>query len=281
MNSIEQNAEALSSFGLTLKQAKVYLSVVFLGTAVVGEISKHSKVRREEVYRILPKLKKMGLIEKTLSTPVQLKATPVENALSILIRNEEENAKNRIIELTAKKEQFLEHFRTSSKETKLGGDQFSLTSEKAVTLGKINSLIDSAQTQIECIASREKVLQFAKYFSESINEALERGVKLKVISNHPKDADDLPVIINRLFTHKNAISVRYLENLPNHFIIIDNKEVLTATSTEGYLADYPLLWSNNKPHVMVYKKLFEDLWDSSVALVALNVNTDVERLAIC
>ena len=91
MDSIEQNAETLSSFGMTVKQAKVYLALVFLGTALVGDISKHSKVRREEVYRILPKLEKMGLIEKTLSTPVKLKATSVENALSLLIKIEEEN----------------------------------------------------------------------------------------------------------------------------------------------------------------------------------------------
>src|SRR3989304_7985009 len=83
LSSIEQKAETLSSFGLTVKQAKVYLTLVFLGTSVVGEISKLPKVRREEVYRVMPKLEKMGLIEKTLSTPVKLKATSVENALSI------------------------------------------------------------------------------------------------------------------------------------------------------------------------------------------------------
>ena len=279
MNSIEQNAEILSSFGMTIKQAKVYLALVFLGTAAVGEISKLSKVRREEVYRILPKLEKMGLIEKTLSTPVKLKATSVENALSILIRNEEENAKNRIVELTAKKEEFLEHFRTSSKEAKLGnGDQFSLTSEKAVALGKANSLIDAAQIQIEYIASREKMLQFVKYFSESLIEAVDRGVRFRLISNPPKGEDELRDVISRVFADKKSVSIRYSESLPNHFLVIDNKEVLIATSTAGYLADNPLLWSNNLPHVMVYKKLFEDLWDSSVELVSLNINTEIERL---
>jgi sugar-specific transcriptional regulator TrmB len=279
LNTIEQNAELLSIYGLTVKQAKVYLALVFLGTVAVGEISKHSKVRREEVYRILPKLEKMGLIEKTLSTPVKLRATSVENALSILIRNEDENAKNRIIELTAKKEEFLKNFRTSSKETKLGdGDQFSLTSEKAVALSKIQSLIESAQSELEYCVSREKLFQFLKYFSESLIEAVERGVKMRFISNPPKGVDELPNAINKAFAFKKSFSIRYSENLPNHFLVADNSAVLVATSVVGFLADYPLLWSNNAPHVMVYKKLFEALWDSSVETVSLDVSNEIERL---
>jgi sugar-specific transcriptional regulator TrmB len=279
LNSIEQNAETLSSFGMTVKQAKVYLSLVFLGTAAVGEISKHSKVRREEVYRILPKLEKMGLIEKTLSTPVKLKATSVENALEILIKNEEEKAKNRIAELSEKKAEFLKHFQTSSKESKMGdGEQFSLTSEKAVALSKIKALIDSAQTQIEYVSSREKILQFVKFYSESLTAAIGRGVKFRFISNPAKGEDQLRKAVRQVFADKSGVSVRYSESLPNHFLIADSKQVLIATSTEGYLADKPLLWSNNLPHVRVYKKLFEDLWESSVELVALNVSSDTERL---
>lgn len=244
----------------------------------MGEISKTSKVRREEVYRILPKLEKLGLIEKTLSTPVNLKATPVENALSILIKNEEETAKARIIDLTKRKDAFLENFHPVSKEVKsIDGDQFSLTLEKAVSLGKINSLLELAQNSIEYVASREKVLQFVKYFQESLIAALNRGVRFRIISNPPKGEDDIRRAISQVFENK-AVSIRYLETVPNHFLITDNKEVLMATSLSGYLADNPVLWSKNVPQVMVYKRLFGDLWESSVEQVALNVDSEVDRL---
>ena len=54
----------LSDFGLTHNQAKVYLAIAQLGLASVSQASKASNVRREDVYRIMPKLEKMGLIEK-------------------------------------------------------------------------------------------------------------------------------------------------------------------------------------------------------------------------
>jgi sugar-specific transcriptional regulator TrmB len=264
---------------MTVKQAKVYLALVFLGTALVGDISKYSKVRREEVYRILPKLEKMGLIEKTLSTPVRLKATSVENALSLLIKIEEENSTKRIEELTLKKQVFLGNIRASSQEPKIGnGDQFSLTSEKAVALSKFESLIGGAKKELDYCASREKLVQFVKYFSEQLNQAVERGVQIRFISTSPKGADELPQVISQVFVSKKSITLRYSENIPNHFLVVDNSEVLISTSTAGYLADNPLLWSSNGPHVMVHKRLFEELWNSSVETVALTVDNDIEKL---
>ena len=60
--SLDENATILSDFGLTHNQAKVYIAVVQLGIASVSQVSKISKVRREGIYKTLPKLEKMGSI---------------------------------------------------------------------------------------------------------------------------------------------------------------------------------------------------------------------------
>jgi sugar-specific transcriptional regulator TrmB len=279
ISSIEQNAQALSSFGLTVKQAKVYLALVSLGTAPVGEISKFSKVRREEVYRILPKLERMGLIEKTLTTPVKLKATSIDNALSILIKEEEERSKNHLTELSAKKQEFLEHYRTGSKDGKLGsGEQFSIVSEKAVGLSKMESLIDGAHNEIDFCVSREKLLQFLKFFAISLSRASAKGLKIRIISTTPVGQDDIPKAVNQSLISGKSLTIRYLQTLPNHFLITDQNEVLVDTDIGGYLADNPLLWSSNMPHVAAYKRLFEELWSSSVESAALTTPSDDEKL---
>jgi sugar-specific transcriptional regulator TrmB len=53
-------------------------------------------VRREDVYRLLPKLEKRGLIEKLLGTPTKIRATPIKEAIAILIKREEEKASERV-----------------------------------------------------------------------------------------------------------------------------------------------------------------------------------------
>jgi len=52
--------------GLSPNQAKVYQTILKLGNVPVGLIAKSSSVRREDVYKVLPTLEKMGLIEKLL-----------------------------------------------------------------------------------------------------------------------------------------------------------------------------------------------------------------------
>ena len=110
MSSSEKNVEILLDFGLTRNQARVYLAIARLKLATVGQISKVSKVRREDVYRILPKLEKMGLVEKLMGKPSKIRATPVKEALSILIKHEEDTSRKRVSALKAQTETFLKHF---------------------------------------------------------------------------------------------------------------------------------------------------------------------------
>jgi sugar-specific transcriptional regulator TrmB len=57
---------------LTLNQAKVYLAVIKLEKTTVVQVANFSKVRREDVYRILPSLEKMGLVERLLGKPTEI-----------------------------------------------------------------------------------------------------------------------------------------------------------------------------------------------------------------
>ncbi|MDH5448858.1 MAG: hypothetical protein OEX01_07660, partial [Candidatus Bathyarchaeota archaeon] len=108
---LEENAEILSDFGLSGNQAKVYLATAQLGLASVSQVSKCSKVRREDVYRILPKLEKLGLVERLLGKPTKMRALPAEEAFHVLIEREQEIANERMSTLMAKKDAFLKNYK--------------------------------------------------------------------------------------------------------------------------------------------------------------------------
>ena len=82
--------------GLTPNQAKVYQTILKLGSATFSQISKASSVRREDVYKVLPALEKMGLAEKLLGKPAIIRATPVAGALASLIFDEKVKSENEI-----------------------------------------------------------------------------------------------------------------------------------------------------------------------------------------
>ena len=101
--------DILSEFGLTENQAKVFIATTRLGTPTVSEVADASEVRREEVYRLLPELEKMGLIERLLGKPLRLRTPNPKSAITTLVNLEREKAKDRITELSAKSRDLLQY----------------------------------------------------------------------------------------------------------------------------------------------------------------------------
>src|SRR5512147_977014 len=100
--SNDENTDLLLGLGLSLNQARVYLAILKLEKTTVGQVSKFSKVRREDVYRILPSLEKLGLIERLLGKPAEVRATLISNALKLLVAEEKRKSDERLLEMKNK-----------------------------------------------------------------------------------------------------------------------------------------------------------------------------------
>lgn len=83
---LEETATELADFGLTKTQAKIYITLATLGIASASEIAAISKIRREEVYRIIPELEKRGVIVRKLMVPRKFSAIQPETAIEILTK---------------------------------------------------------------------------------------------------------------------------------------------------------------------------------------------------
>ena len=86
---IDEIAEQLKEFGLTFNQAKIYLAILRLGETSVEPVSKLSKVRREDVYRALPRLYQIGIVQRNLGTHLKVKAVDIRNAMDILMQEKQ------------------------------------------------------------------------------------------------------------------------------------------------------------------------------------------------
>ena len=56
--SSNELAQKLNDFGLSINQAKVYLSVARLKVASVSDISRETQLYRQDIYKIMPVLSK-------------------------------------------------------------------------------------------------------------------------------------------------------------------------------------------------------------------------------
>jgi sugar-specific transcriptional regulator TrmB len=74
----------------------VYLATLRLGETPIEPISKLSHVRREDVYRALPRLYQLGIIRHLLGTPLRVTAVPLREATNILLQEKREDMESEL-----------------------------------------------------------------------------------------------------------------------------------------------------------------------------------------
>lgn len=274
----EKNVEILLDFGLTRNQAKVYIAVARLRLASVGQISKVAKVRREDVYRILPKLEKMGLVEKLLGTPTKIRATPVEDALSILIKHEENVARERVSTLKVKTKTFLTHFARTPRLELEEKTNFALLSKRESIMGKMLTMMKKAERKFDITCSGRKLMQFIDASAEQLKRITKKGVKVRIISELTEYEEILPRVIEERVSLGNSIDLRFADLPSSHYMIVDFKEALISTTTEENIGENPCLWTNSESLVGVFQGDFENLWHNSVSWKAVETTAVPEKV---
>jgi sugar-specific transcriptional regulator TrmB len=281
MVPLEEDATTLIDFGFTYNQAKIYAAITRLHSASVGAISRMAKVRREHVYRTLPKLEKMGLIERGLGTPAKIKALPVEHAFSILVKRQQEEANKKVAALVNEASDFIEHFkqidwRTTSQEDE---PQFSLLSEKDAVMSRMTDIIERAQNEINIAASRRKLARIVFDFADLMKRALKKGVRIQILTEVPEDGDNLPRIIEESTLPGKLLELKYTSELPSHYLVVDGTEIMFSTSTKDD-ADNSSLWTNNRSFLALIQKSFDDSWRTSMSWNRVAVSHISEKTAV-
>jgi sugar-specific transcriptional regulator TrmB len=255
--SNDENTELLIGLGLTLNQAKIYLAVLKLEKTTVGQVAKFSKVRREDVYRVLPSLEKMGLIERLMGKPTEVRATPISDALSFLVAEEKNKTDERILGMRSTVQ------RLSLKDWKQPppGEEtiYILIGEKKAILAKTAELINNSEKEVGLIADKLRIAQVLAHFSDEHKHAIKKGAQIRLIFEGETPDIVLKENVQR-FIGTNSVHVKFHHEPLNHFIMSDDKEALITTSKESGLGESPSLWTNNSNLIGVLRTSFESDW---------------------
>jgi sugar-specific transcriptional regulator TrmB len=253
----DEDFQALTSIGLTVLQAKVYLALVTLGEATIKAISKTARVARQDIYRITSELQKYGLVEKIIATPNEFKVIPLRDGISILLqRIYEERA-----EADRKVMKLMERYKDNDANANLieKEPQFVLVPEKDVSLS-IKRAIENTQISVDTITTLIRFRSGIFDFDEMLTEALKRGVKFRFIIDKPEDQKSLPEISKALAKNP-LLKIRYGHHPPLAVVgIFDRQEVIISTSTIMRLDENPVLLSNNPCLLLMAQNYFEMAW---------------------
>jgi sugar-specific transcriptional regulator TrmB len=265
----------LASFGFTVNQAKVYLSIVQSGKTRVGRISRGTQLHRQDIYKLLPKLEKMGLITKTIDKPFMIEAIPIDKALETLISKEKDKANERISHLENNLKEMITAIQLQP-ETKEEARFTLLTSDEAIkNRGRI--IFKKPKKDFKIVASIEHITKPAlHYFREFLQLIANHDARLELIIVTTEDKEEVKQTVEKIAPGNGELKVKFInKSVCKNYQVIDNKEVWIATQQKTETGFPCLLWTNDSNIVDTYRENFQMTWTNPKANVV--TQTDITQ----
>jgi len=257
----EEDAKILVKLGLTISEAKVYLSLLKFGQTTGKALSQGSRLARQEVYRILCELHKKGLVEKVIAAPTLFKPVPIEDCLQMLIGQRKSEVSETEYKASLLLEKFKEvnYFVSQEKES-----FFILVPEKEAYRRKFRFSIDNARVSCDMLLHWECFRYGMVEDAEIWEKTVEQGVKTRFIVYNSKEEKTIERVIRSL-SRKGSFEVRSVFAPPPATIaIFDGRDACITTSPMLSPDSTSSLWSNNSGLIAVFQNYFDSMWSSSM-----------------
>jgi sugar-specific transcriptional regulator TrmB len=256
----EDQAGTLSRLGLTPNQARVYLILASSAAATASQISKISKLAREEVYRVMAKLQELGLVEVMVETPTKYRACPLSDGVSILLNRKTEEDQR----LQKDAENLLKHSIKGKPELTIpeeSDSKFSMI-RNGMDIQKRKQAIEQTRETLDAVETFSRVAQ-AQILVKSANKMLRRGVKLRVVIYAERENEQQVKDYLKQFTSSNLEARQCFTKPTAHVALFDDKVTFLATELETDFDKETALMSNNTCLAKVIKDYFERMWRES------------------
>jgi CheY-like chemotaxis protein/sugar-specific transcriptional regulator TrmB len=267
----EETSAMFGVFGVSKTQARIYIALNALGTASASEIAALSKIRREEVYRIMPELENRGIVISKLESPRKFVTVEPKTAVKILIKVKEENMARELEVLNQKKDELI---------SRLVNTSFGIYEEKSIIEAisrldnidaRISKMTKKVQNKIMLAGSINDLKKILSSISKSGSEATFFQINLRVVvdvndfEDQIGEYDSLGVLrgLQALASKANCqLALKKVDMQLFSLLVIDEKEALWGDHW-SIEQNQKLFWTNDPIQIDILKRAFESLWTES------------------
>jgi DNA-binding response OmpR family regulator len=261
---LEETANVLADFGLTKTQAKIYIALVASGVASASQIAEHSKIRREEVYRVIPELEKRGLLTKKLKTPRKFSAIQPETAIEILTKSKLKAMQEEVEKLGQTSTELISKLKTIELPTEQDDPSIEVLSHHDIILAKLIDMAKNAKEKMDIVATLQALKFTYINHPRGLVERVLKSVRMRIVATKCELDAFTKEIMQFSETNNNPIKLRQIEKLPFNLLIADDKEAIWGENTID--EDKPMFWTNDPTQVAILKTSFESLWQHSTSI---------------
>ncbi len=244
----------LVDFGLSEKEAAIYLALLEVQSATAQEISRRTRVNRSSTYVILESLKSQGLASVSNDKKVQQYVATAPDIL-VKIVNDRLNAQEAIREGITNA---LPELKAIHKDTKQKPRVRVFEGKEGLIAG-FEDTLDSVE-KLTRVASRVENLYGIippDYFPSYIRKRLEKGIKLKGI--HPDTPFSQKIVEMAPAMHKGSVLIPEKHfKFPADLAIYDNKIAYMSPENGGFAVII-----ENAAFAQNMKSIFDMAWEEA------------------
>lgn len=249
----------LIGFGLSEKEAIVYLHLLKYGPKTPSPLAKSLKTYREDVHRTLNGLIDKGMVKPSLDSPTVYAAVDLDTALESAVKKQESELR----EMEARKQELKElakqqHFRPAEEVATFKIIK-SIKELVAVSLPLIESMKDEWLVAAPAAAT---IVSFLFGINEAAKEFIERGGKVKAVIDISYDTIEPVREMMRI-----GEEVRHIDQHGVTFAIFDRKiafSVINADVSRISLSQpLAVLWTDDPTYAQYLTSTFDMLWNQS------------------
>jgi sugar-specific transcriptional regulator TrmB len=266
--SQETVKNALENFGLTEKEAEVYIFLAKRGALRTGQIAKQLKKNKGQVYRILSNLKKKGVVEATLEFPTRYSAVSLEKTINSFLKSRREEIS--LVEKT--KEDLLRDWeRISRTEVELAAEKFTVIEGTQKIFRKMAEMVEKTQNSLSATSTVKDLVRAEQFgvFDSAYTHTMRYTIKFRFLTELSKH--NLKAITLLKPKLKSGINVKArnpelgLASFPR-MVIRDDDEILFFISPKKDLpprSQEVCIHTNCGSLIQAFTGVFEELWRHS------------------
>jgi sugar-specific transcriptional regulator TrmB len=250
----------LIGFGLSEKEAQVYLHLLKYGPKPPSLLAKSLKTYREDVYRTLTGLNDKGMVKPSLETPTVYAAVELEIALEVALKKHEtelrhmEIRKRELEELS--KQQLFQPSHEFSK--------YKIIKNIRELVATLTSIVNSMESEFLVFCHEPAMVVSSLYgINEAAKMLIDRGGKVRGITDISYQMIEL--VQQRLNAGED---IRHFGGRGIFFVVFDRKISISAINPDvrSISLEEPIkgLWTDDITYADYLVHTFELLWEQSI-----------------
>lgn len=252
----------MKAFGLDDAEARMYVRLARLGKARASSLSAALKMNRTTTYRVLERLKQVGIVESSMSRPVSFIAVEPRKALQLLIDRRRDDLKTAEVKFPSILDQ-LSKFYIPADEQQVG-TRFSILQGSDEIHRAIAKLAKAADKKLSIITTPQDLGKM--YYSgvyEALSEARARGVSVQIVT----EVGDLPAL--EVVRRYEFADIRHHPASKVKMAVKDEEEVLITVSSGGTTEEEVAMWTLSQSFAGAMQAVVNNEFYSGTELAAI------------